>query len=509
MHAMGIWRKKERLGLRPAKSKYAAPGAAAVTVGAALPLAFAPWSWWWLAPACLALLFSLVRQASPGRAFLLGYAFGLGLFGVGVSWIHVSITRYGGGGWLAGFAATGGLVAFLALFPALALGMSRLLRPRADAWALWVTMPGAWVALEWLRTWIFTGFPWLLLGYSQVDSPLAVALAPIGGVLGLSLTVCLGAAALVWCGERRRKRYRLVGLLVLLLLAVPLLQWITRDWTEPAGPPLRVAVVQGNFDQAEKWRPENRALARARYAELSEPLWQGDLMVWPETAIPELYENLPAIYRDSLARHAKDNGSALVMGALTRRGGRLYNSAIVVESGAVYDKRHLVPFGEYVPLRGLFGDTLDVLGAPQADFNAGSGDAHLPVAGYRAAIAICYEIIFGADVAAVAEGSALLITMSNDAWFGDSVGPHQHLQIARLRAMETQRPLLRATNTGISMIVDHRGRPLASAPQFQPAVATASISPRRGSTPYMRWRDIPLLWVLALCSLLLWFRRKT
>ncbi|MAA73269.1 MAG: apolipoprotein N-acyltransferase [Salinisphaeraceae bacterium] len=485
-----------------------APWLSTTAAGAVLPLAFAPWSWWWLAPFCVAVLFHNAWTASPGRAFALGYLFGLGLFGVGVSWIHVSMTQYGGGGPVTSFIATGGLIALLALFPALALCLARGLRPQADAWALWASLPAAWLALEWLRTWLFTGFPWLLLGYSQTDAPLAAALAPVTGVLGLSAVVTLLAAALVWCAAGRGWRRWAVTAIAVAALGAATHAGLTRDWTRPAGPPLEVALVQGNFDQAEKWRPENRSKTLARYATLSEPLEQADLIVWPETAMPLLYANLPTAYLDKLTRRLDAAEATLILGAPTRgESGRIFNSAVAVGTSAAYAKRHLVPFGEYVPLRGLFGDLLDVLGAPESDFAPGAQATLLPVAEYRAAIAICYEIIFPSEVASLAAGSNFIVNMSNDAWFGDSIGPWQHLQIARMRAMETQRYVLRATNTGVTAVINDRGRVRAQAQQFEAVKLVSNLVPRTGLTPYLRWRDAPLLITITVLLLFLTIRR--
>ncbi|MES1944524.1 apolipoprotein N-acyltransferase [Salinisphaera sp. PC39] len=475
-----------------------APWLSTTAAGAALPLAFAPWSWWWLAPFCVAVLFHNAWTASPGRAFALGYLFGLGLFGVGVSWIHVSMTQYGGGGPVTSFIATGGLIALLALFPALALCLARRLRPQADAWALWASLPAAWLALEWLRTWLFTGFPWLLLGYSQADAPLAAALAPVTGVLGLSAVVTLLAAALVWCAAGRGWRRWAVTAVAVAALGAATHVGLARDWTRPAGPPLEVVLVQGNFDQAEKWRPENRSKTLARYAALSAPFWQADLIVWPETALPQLYEILPTGYLARLAKRMNEADTALILGAPTRRDARIFNSAIAVGTDTAYHKRHLVPFGEYVPLRGLFGNLLDVLSVPEFDFTPGTEITLLPVAGYRAAIAICYEIIFPREIAKLAAGSNFLVNMSNDAWFGDTIGPWQHLQIARMRAMEAQRYVLRATNTGVTAVIDDRGRVSVQAPQFEAVSTTSRLVPRTGLTPYMRWRDALLIIVTVL-----------
>lgn len=469
--------------------------------GSVLPLAFAPWSWWWLPPLSLAVLFHYAWHASPGRAFLLGYLFGIGLFGVGVSWVHVSMTRYGGGAPLVSYVATGGLIALLAAFPAAAMLAARLISQKADAVTLWFAMPAAWVILEWVRTWLFTGFPWLLLGYSQTESPFAASLAPIAGVLGLSAAVALLAAALTWCVDSGG--WLRWGTTALAVTAIASASRLVQpfDWTQPVGGPLEVVLVQGNFDQAEKWRPENRSRTLSRYAALTQPYWGADLIIWPETALPLPYESLPTAYSGELTARIKVNKTTLILGAPTSQNGQLFNSAIAVGTDTAYHKRHLVPFGEYVPLRGLFGDLLDVLGAPESDFSAGTTSTLLTAAEYRAAIAICYEIIFSSEVARQAADSDFIVNMSNDAWFGDTIGPWQHLQIAQMRAMETGRYVLRATNTGVTAVIDEGGRVIAQAPQFTTVALASSLIPHSGLTPFMQWRDRPVLFMAILLLL--------
>lgn len=401
---------------------------------------------------------------------------------------------------------TTAFVALLALFPWLAVYGVRKLRPRMDGVALWFGLPAAWVLSEWIRIWFLTGFPWLFLGYSQTDTPLA-NIAPVFGVLGVSFGVALLAGGLAWVCLRPGIKRVAVGVIVALgiLSGAALLD---RDWTTPAAEPLSVALLQGNIAQDKKWDPMYRAMTLERYRRLTAQHWGADLIVWPEAAVPVWYGQA-AEYLAALERAAREAGSALVLGVPVRDDeGNAYNAVISLsEPPTFYYKRHLVPFGEYVPLRGLIGPALDILGAPMSDFAPGTEARLLRAAGIPVGAFICYEAAFGAEVADLLPEARLLINLSNDAWFGDSLGPQQHLQIARMRAIETERPLLRATNTGITAVIDHEGQVLERAPQFEVAAITAEVMPREEATPYMRWRDWPVLGVSVGLLLYLALRR--
>lgn len=475
-----------------------APLGLALAAGAALPLAFAPFDWWWLAPLCLAVLFAIGAGAGAVTAARAGYLFGLGFYGVGVSWVYISIGRYGQSGPVLAVLLTALFVAALALFPWLSVKLARRLRRGTGFIALAVAFPAVWVLLEWVRTWLFTGFPWLLLGYSQTDGPLA-PLAPVTGVLGLSLALSVLAGVLAWLAMTPRPRRSLAALAVVVVMLLGL-RLLDRDWTAPAGPALSAVLVQGNVPQELKWSPDFQQTTLDRYRELTEPHWGVDLVVWPEAAVPNWYHRLAHDYLEPLAERGLAHGSELVLGVpfFDLQSAKAYNS--VVSLGAepgIYHKRHLVPFGEYLPLRSVFGRAFDILGAPMSDFDAGTVAAPLHAAGYPIGTTVCYEVAFGPEVAAVLPAAQLLINVSNDAWFGDSLAPHQHLQMARMRALETGRDLLRATNTGITALIDHKGRIVARAPQFETTTLTVEATPRQGATPYVRWLDYPVLGLLA------------
>lgn len=486
------------LHLRQALTSRWAP-VLALLAGAALPLAFAPFGWWWLAPVALAVLFAIGAAAPLRTAGWAGYCFGLGFYGVGVSWIFISISRYGHSGALLAGLATGLFVAFLALFPWLCVWLARRLRGGTDFVALAIAFPAVWLLLEWVRTWLLTGFPWLLLGYSQTDSPLA-PLVPVTGVLGLSLVLSFVAGLLAWLLLLPKPRRLLAGLVVISLLMVGA-RLMERGWTSPSGPPLSVVLIQGNIPQEQKWSPEFLQFTLDRYQELTERHWGVDLIVWPEAAPPNWYHALAADYLEPLAERGLEHGTELVLGVpfADLATGNAYNSVISLgEQPGIYHKRHLVPFGEYVPLRNVFGRALDILGAPMSDFQAGEESLPLHAAGRDVGVSVCYEVAFGPEVADALPAAEFLINVSNDAWFGDSLAPHQHLQMARMRSLETGRGMLRATNTGITAVLDHHGQILAQAPQFEVATLAAEITPRQGATPYVQWRDKPVLGLLVL-----------
>ncbi|WP_022947492.1 apolipoprotein N-acyltransferase [Methylohalobius crimeensis] len=497
----------------------------ALIAGALLPFAFAPYGQSWLAPLVLAWLFHLIWRQTPcpRRAFALGYLFGLGQFGVGVWWVYVSMHRYSG----AGVAAAGGLtvllVAFLALYPAVASAFTGwLFKRNAKGWeadpANWrpmLVLPSIWIGVEWLRGWLLTGFPWLEVGYSQIDAPLA-GFAPLVGEYGTGWLTVLTAAVLwaIWRAKALPTQNRQAGHWV----AVAVILWLAGagfkavPWTQPAGDPFRVALLQGDISQDLKWRPETRRRILAAYLDMTRRNWGADLIVWPETAVPAFYHQVREGLFLPLEREAAARGSDLLVGVpmLESATDRYYNALIGLgEASGRYYKRHLVPFGEFLPLRSLLGFILEVLQIPLSDFSAGDDDQALIVAaGFPVAATICYEDAFARDALVGLPEAAYMVNVSNDAWFGDTIAPHQHLQMARMRALEGGRYLLRATNTGITAVIDSRGKVKAQAASFVRTSLTETIVPLAGATPYVIWGDWPL-W-LGMLGILGWvvFDRK-
>jgi apolipoprotein N-acyltransferase len=468
--------------------------AVAFIAGAAAVLGFSPAAVYPLALASFGVLIHLWMRPPPGRCFIDGFWFGLGFFGAGVSWVYVSLNQFGGmPGPLAGL-ATFGFCAFLALFPA-AAGWLQARIPASDPVRACLLVPAAWTLTEWLRGWVLTGFPWLSLGYAATGWPLD-GLAPLAGLYGLTFGSVV-AAGLVWLIFMGRRRIVPLVLLAALMAGGQALRLL--EWTSPAGRPLTVALLQGNVAQDMKFVPERYPRTLETYARLAEET-TARLIVLPETAIPRFYHQIDPAYLARLGDAARRNGGDLLLGVPMQLSPRhYYNSAISLGTSPtqLYHKVHLVPFGEFVP-RG-FGWVLNVLHIPLSDFARGAPDQPpLEVSGQRVAVNICYEDVFGEEITRRAAHSTLLVNMSNVAWFGDSLAPGQHLQIARLRALENGRAHLAATNTGITAAIERDGRVLARLPQFTEGRLEVAVQGYEGLTPYMRFGDRPALFVALL-----------
>lgn len=477
--------------------------AASFAAGALGVAGFAPLGAWPLAATSLALLFALfLRTASTRTGFVVGFAWGLGFFLVGVSWVYVSLSVYGEMvPWLAAL-ATLLFCAFLALFPA-TVGAVQARWPVSFALRALVLLPLLWSASEWVRGWIFTGFPWLVIGYSQVPgSPLA-GYAPLVGVYGVSSLLTLAAGLAAWGVAARRRAapaWAMVGI-VAIGVGGQALRGIA--WTTPDGALTSVALLQGNVPQDMKWRPENtRATLDAYYRMAAASPAQ--LVVLPETALPLFETDLPRADRALLAELGRHHGGDLLAGMPTGSlDGAYYNSVVSLGTAPSqrYHKVHLVPFGEYIPQRAVWGWVLDVLHIPLSDFARGDVDQRpLAVGGQRVAPNICYEDAFGEEIIRQLPEASVLINVSNLAWFGDSLAPWQHAQMSQMRALETGRMMLRATNTGVTAIIDAHGRMLAHLPLFATGSLTGSIQGYAGSTPYVRWGNAPVLAVWGLLA---------
>jgi apolipoprotein N-acyltransferase len=465
-------------------------------MGAATVLAFAPVGMFPLAVASFAVLVHLWVSAPPARCFRSGFLFGAGLFGAGVSWVYVSLSEFGGMPAALAALATALFCALLALFTG-AAGWLQARVPAPPAWRAALVVPAAWTLGEWLRSWVLTGFPWLSLGYGAAGWPLQ-GYAPLAGVFGISfLTAALGGLAWVFVVQRRRALAAAVFVAVVAggqaLRAV--------EWTAPAGEPLDVALLQGNIAQEMKFRPERYARILETYARLAEGT-PAKLIVLPETAVPRFYDAVDPAYLDRLEAAARRNGGDLLLGVPYRTSrDEYYNSAISLGTAPrqAYHKVHLVPFGEFVPPG--FRWTLRLIDIPLSDFSRGAPEQPpIAAAGQSIAVNVCYEDAFGDEIARRLPEATLLANMSNVAWFGDSLAPAQHLQIARLRAIETGRMHLTTANTGITALIDRDGRVLEQLPQFVEGRLEATAQGYSGVTPYARLRDWPVV-ILALAIL--------
>lgn len=461
----------------------------AVLSGAAGVLCFAPCDLFWLAPLVWFAFFLLLRRAaSPREAMLDGFGFGLGFFLGGVSWVYVSLSVFGGmPWWLAGLAAFL-FCAVMALFPMLAGALFKRWQP-AETWRQAVFFAVLIALADWLRSWIFSGFPWLAVGYSQTPpSPLA-GFAPLLGVHGLSLLVALSGALLV--------RWRL-GLPLLVGLAIGGFGLRQVAWTTPVGEPVSVALIQGNIPQEMKFEPAAFIHTLNLYLDLLEQ-HPAQLSILPETAIPAFFDQLPANYIEALKLTAQSHGGDLIAGVLTGDGEHYWNSAVSLGRSPTqsYSKTHLVPFGEVIPPG--FSWFLDLAHIPLAAFTRGPDkQAPLAVAGQQVAINICYEDVFGEEIIGALPQAGILANLSNTAWFGHSLAQPQHLQIARMRAAETGRPMLRATNTGMTAIIEAGGELQAVLPPFTTAVLHGSVRAYEGLTPYARFGNLAFLLLAAL-----------
>ncbi|MFA5678105.1 MAG: apolipoprotein N-acyltransferase [Pseudomonas sp.] len=487
----------------------------ALAAGALTTLSFTPFDLWPLGLLSVALLYQSLRQLPGRQAFWRGWFWGLGLFLSGVSWIYISIHVHGYAAPPLAALLTGGLVAGLALIPALSAWLwARWLRPDASAWLASVGFAALWVAQEFFRSWFLTGFPWLYQGYAHTDTWLG-GWAPLGGVWLLSFFTVLSACLITeWPLWRRLSHSVLAGLLLASIWGGgALLGQI--EWTRPTGEPLSVALIQADIEQSRKWDPAHIDYTLATYRDMSYAQRPDtDIIVWPETAVPVLSSNaMPFV--QGIAANLAQQGTTLITGIPvdeydTAGNMRIYNGIMV---GGLqpnqYLKHKLVPFGEYVPFEEWLRGLIAFFDLPMSSFSRGPLQQEpLQVGDYQLAPFICYETVYPDFAARLAARSQLLITISNDSWFGESIGPLQHLQMARMRAMESGRWMIRGTNNGVTALIDHQGRITAQIPQFQQLALHGHVQPRDGLTPWLRWGSWPLGILIAAVLLLCAIKRR-
>ncbi len=502
-------------------ARFGAAELGVLVAGAVTPFAFAPFEFRFLIFFTLGALFLSWFGVTPARAAWRGFLFGFASFIVGTSWVFVSLQVFGGMPTPAALIAVVAFKLILSLFPALAgflaVAASTRLSPA-------VVFPSAWALCEWLRGLSVWAFPWLSAGYSQTSSDFG-ALAPVVGVFGVSFAVATAAtllASLLMLGSTRHRNLKTTVTGLVLTLTFVIAAWFSAgvQWSVPDGGPLKVALVQGNTDIATKWEKGNDARIRQRYVDMSKPLRDRDLIVWPESAMPVYLRQLDAQFWELL----NDHPAEFVFGVVEQRGQRaadgsvddiqIFNSAVSAGAGGpagIWRKTHLVPFGEYLPFSGALRWVLDLLKIPMSDFTAYSEpQGALPVAGTRVGISICFEDSFPRDMFDTLPDAGVLINISEDAWFGDSFGPAQRFEMGQMRAREMARPMLRSSNTGITAVLDDRGELVDELPQFEPAVLQASVQPMTGTTPFVRFGHWPtLIFSIALLIVgLAWRRRR-
>ena len=487
---------------------------AALMLGALLVLAFAPFGFYPLAVLAPAGLLWLIAPLGWRRAAWRGFLFGFAEFLCGVHWIYISLHGMGGVDSFVAVLMLVLLVAVMAAYSAAACAMAAAWAP-AGGWRRHVLLfPAAWTLMEWLRGWFLTGFPWLSLGYSQVDGPLR-GYAPLWGVFGVTFCVILSAGLLLTLADARvprRQRGGAAGGFVMLWIVSASFALV--HWTHPAGAPFQVSLVQGNIAQDEKWAPEYFEPTLQMYRKLTDAHWDSRLVIWPEAAVPAYADEVKLTYLDPLEAAAQKHGTDILLGIPTYDpvGDDYYNSVISLgASDGEYHKRHLVPFGEnFEFLPAWVRSLLRSMDLPYSSFTPGAADQPLlKAAGYPVGVSICYEDAFGNEIMHALPQAAFLVNVSNDGWFGNSIALPQHLEIARMGALEAGRYLLRTTNTGITAIVDDGGRVLVQAPVGKQSVLSGSVEPLAGGTPASWWGNLPAVCVsLLLLAACVWSRRR-
>ena len=486
---------------------------ALIAAGGLFPLALAPLFWWPAGLVSMALFYAiLTRSQTTHSGFQIAWWYALGQFGAGVSWVYVSMSQFGGTPIPLSILMVLLFAAGLALIPAFWFWLwHRLLPPKHTRNSvMWLVFAAFWLLAEWSRGWFLTGFPWLYAGDAHLDTWLA-GWIPVAGSMGVSMICALTASALVECIRQRQPAF----LAIWLLWPLGLLLQKTGELT--------VSAVQGNIAQDIKWNPDMLNPTIKIYTEQTEQLWDSDLILWPETAIPMVMEFFQP-YLDSLDQLAKDEHSGLITGIVyrhpagTEQAGAYHNSLVAVGAAdGIYHKQKLVPFGEFVPFEEQLRGLIPFFDLEMSSFSRGAEQQPLleitkDTETFLLAPYICYEIAYPLLVADMANDADMLITVSNDAWFGDSLGPKQHMALARMRALETGRYLLRSTNTGITALVDHRGQLVAQLPTGERAHLTAIAEMRQGQTPFMNWHVLPALAlgvVFILYALLMQQRQST
>lgn len=484
-----------------------------LSLGAFGVLGFAPFYFY---PASIlsliGVIYFIALSDSAKSAAMAGFAYGLGLFGVGIYWIYISLHTYGGMPSVMAAFSTFVLASFLALFPGIVGLLSKKMCKQQPA-LLIIAIPVFWALADWVRSWIFTGFPWLTMGYSQVPTSPLAGYIPVIGVYGVTLLTVLIASIIGYllANQQNRKVWqgKAIGAVLLLTLTGYLLKQI--EWTTPTDKPVSVSLLQGNIEQNLKWAPEIAEHTMQQYLGMVENS-DAKLIVLPETALPVLASNIPEDLKTRLLAHAHRNQGDILVGVVERENGEYFNSVLSYGSAGTYTyrKSHLVPFGEFIPLKVAFGWIYrDWLNMPLSDLSRGDRyQQPMPVAGEKVAVNICYEDVFGEEIIRQLPAATLLVNVSNDAWYGESYAADQHLQFSQARALETGRMMLRATNTGATAIIDQKGYLSAHAPHFVQTSLDGYTQGYTGTTPYVYWGNWLFLTICFGLLLFIWKRNR-
>ncbi len=476
--------------------------------GMIYPTGFAPLGIWPLTLVSILFFYSLLKY-SPAKPTGLGFCYGFGQFGIGTSWVYVSIHQFGGAAVALAIIITLLFTAYLSLYPALLGLLFNWYQEKASSPKLGLMFIFLWLLIDGLRGWVFSGFPWLYAGYSGIDTVLA-SWAPLIGIHGLTLII-VGTAVLIekmFCNKHLHpkdffsRQWQLPGL-VLLLVWGSSLGLAEFHWSKVDGEPVTVTLIQPDISQDLKWEANHLRNTLTTLDEMTLKA-RGQLVVWPESALP-IFEDRIRPYLTRIARRSALKGQSIVTGVPVRdsHSKKYYSAAMVLNADNMataekYYKRRLVPFGEYVPLEDQLRGLIEFFNLPMSGFSLGPSKQNtLHVDGLSMGIAICYEIVYPRLVYDQSRQANMILTISNDAWFGNSWGPQQHLEMARMRALETALPVLRGTNNGITALIDYKGKVVSQLPQNTQQALEISFQPRRSHSPIQYYS----FWWVAIISL--------
>lgn len=465
--------------------------------------AYAPFNYSGLAFISIFLLLAVIKYApSTKLALISSFLWGMSYFSFGLNWINISLDQFGGLSTAAAYSLVLVLAAYLSLFPLL---FSWLIRKLAVQQAIIFAI--LWTFTEFLRGWLFTGFPWLQFGYTQIDT-LFAGIAPFFGVQGITFIIvwlsALGLNIIHSLSNKNDRRLLLATSQTFLAIILVVISYYSNKITfikqDPQQKPLTITLVQGNIEQQNKWNPDYIYQSLDIYQNLIMPhLGKSDIIILPESVLP-LLENQLTPYIEMLSRLSQQSNSAILLGTIYQASNNehLYNSLIALTPQQPYDinhtsrylKHHLVPFGEYIPLPFIE----NIINIPFSSMSAGGlQQPPLQIKQANFTNAICYEIIFDSEVQkSLQQNTDFLLTVSNDAWFGTSIGPWQHFQMARMRALELGKPLIRSTNTGVTAFIDPFGKVIKQAPQFTATTLTTEMYKVSGKTPFAAFGNTPL-----------------